>query len=129
MPIGVENKPLTVGFPGTPMHRFRTHNCGELRPAHAGKIVRVSGWVHRKRDHGNLLFVDLRDHFGITQCVIDVSSELFAAAEQVRPESVVTVTGLVVERSIETKNADLPTGEVEVQISAFRLEAAAESAA
>ena len=108
------------------MHPFRTHNCGELRPTHAGETVRVSGWVHRKRDHGNLLFVDVRDHFGITQCVIDVSSELFAAAERVRPESVVTVTGPVVERSADTVNPDLPTGQVEVQIADFRLEAPAE---
>ncbi|MBT8005360.1 MAG: aspartate--tRNA ligase, partial [Rhodospirillales bacterium] len=79
------------------MHPYRTHNCGELRLDQSGSEVRLSGWVHRKRDHGNLLFVDLRDHYGITQCVIDVSSPLFKTVEDVRPESVITVTGRVVE--------------------------------
>ena len=95
------------------MHPYRTHTCGELRLDHDGTGVRLSGWVHRKRDHGNLLFVDLRDHYGLTQCVIDVSSPLFAIAEKVRPESVVTVTGKVVKRSDDTINPNLPTGEVE----------------
>ncbi len=108
------------------MHPYRTHTCGELRPTHAGETVRLSGWVHRKRDHGNLLFVDLRDHYGVTQCVIDVSSALFATAERVRPESVVIVTGTLVERSEETVNPSLPTGEVEVKIAEFRVEAPAE---
>jgi len=75
------------------MHAYRTHTCGALRLADAGRTVRLSGWVHRKRDHGQLLFVDLRDHYGITQCVIDVSSPLFPAAEALRLESVVTMTG------------------------------------
>ncbi|MFB3102342.1 MAG: aspartate--tRNA ligase, partial [Alphaproteobacteria bacterium] len=99
------------------MHPFRTHNCGELRPLHASQTVRLSGWVHRKRDHGNLLFVDLRDQFGLTQCVIDTSSELFETLEAVRLESVLTVTGEVVERTAETINDTLPTGFVEVQIA------------
>ena len=81
------------------MHAYRTHTCGELRLADAGQTVRLSGWVHRKRDHGNLLFIDLRDHYGITQCVVDTSSPLFAAVEAVRLESVITVTGKVVERT------------------------------
>ena len=81
------------------MHPFRTHNCGELRPDHAGETVRLSGWVHRKRDHGNLLFIDLRDQFGLTQCVIDTSSDLFSTLETARLESVLTVTGPVVERT------------------------------
>ncbi|MBT7485534.1 MAG: aspartate--tRNA ligase, partial [Rhodospirillales bacterium] len=96
------------------MHPYRTHNCGELRLDQSGSEVRLSGWVHRKRDHGNLLFVDLRDHYGITQCVIDVSSPLFKTVEDVRPESVITVTGRVVERTEDTVNSTLPTGEVEV---------------
>ena len=65
-------------------HRYRSHNCGELRDSDAGTTVRLSGWVHRKRDHGNLLFIDLRDHFGLTQCVIEVTSEMFAEVEQIR---------------------------------------------
>ena len=81
------------------MHAYRTHTCGELRHDHAGAEVRVSGWVHRKRDHGNLLFIDLRDNYGLTQCVIDSDSQLFATAEGVRLESIITVTGKAVERS------------------------------
>ena len=84
------------------MHIYRTHHCGELRKSHVGQTVRLSGWVHRKRDHGNLLFVDLRDHHGVTQCVIDTSSPIFASLESARPECVVTVTGPVVARSPET---------------------------
>ena len=108
------------------MHQYRTHTCGELRLDHAQSEVRISGWVHRKRDHGNLLFVDLRDQYGLTQCVIDVSSPLFADVEGARPESVLTVTGKVVERSDETINKTLPTGEVEVAIEAVVVESAAQ---
>ncbi|HXQ40862.1 MAG TPA: aspartate--tRNA ligase [Candidatus Udaeobacter sp.] len=108
------------------MHAYRTHSCGELRRADAGETVRLSGWVHRKRDHGNLLFLDLRDHYGLTQCVVDTSSPLFAAIEQLRPESVVTVTGEVVERTPETVNPKLPTGGIEIRIAEFTLQAAAE---
>jgi aspartyl-tRNA synthetase len=108
------------------MHVYRTHSCGELRLTHAGEQVRLSGWIHRKRDHGQLLFVDLRDLHGLTQCVIDVSSPLFRTLEAVRVESVITVTGPVVERSAETVNAELPTGQVEVRVEAFTLQSAAE---
>ena len=108
------------------MHAYRTHSCGELRRADAGKTVRLSGWVHRKRDHGNLLFLDLRDHYGLTQCVVDTSSPLFAAIEQLRPESVITVTGEVVERTPDTVNPKLPTGGIELRIAEFTLQAAAE---
>ncbi|WP_410968101.1 OB-fold nucleic acid binding domain-containing protein, partial [Salmonella sp. SAL04281] len=83
------------------MHLYRTHSCGALRPDHEGKTVRLSGWVHRKRDHGQLLFVDLRDHYGVTQCVIDVASPLFKQADALKLESVATVTGKVVRRSPE----------------------------
>ncbi len=107
------------------MHPYRTHSCGALRLSHAGERVRLSGWVHRKRDHGQLLFVDLRDVSGLTQCVIDVSSPLFEALEAVRPESVITVTGAVVERSRETVNPELPTGQVEVRVEEFELQSAA----
>ena len=108
------------------MHVYRTHSCGELRLTHAGERVRLSGWIHRKRDHGQLLFVDLRDLHGLTQCVIDISSPLFRTLEAVRVESVITVTGPVVERSAETVNAELPTGQVEVRVEEFTLLSAAE---
>ena len=98
------------------MHPYRTNSCGDLRDTDAGEAVRLSGWVHRKRDHGNLLFIDLRDHYGLTQCVIDVSADQFPVAEAIRPESVITVTGKVVLRTPETVNDKLPTGRIEVQI-------------
>jgi aspartyl-tRNA synthetase len=104
-----------AGAPGA-LHPYRTHSCGALRREHAGQTVRLSGWIHRKRDHGQLLFVDLRDTFGITQCVIDVSSQLFKELEGARVESVITVTGPVVERTPDTVNAQVPTGEVEVRV-------------
>src|SRR5579875_1914417 len=105
------------GTDDRPMHAYRTHTCGALRLSDAGKTARLSGWVHRKRDHGQLLFIDLRDHYGITQCVIDSSSPLFATTDGLRLESVITVTGTVVKRSPETINPKLPTGEVELQIA------------
>jgi len=108
------------------MHAYRTHTCGALRLGHAGQTARLSGWVHRKRDHGQLLFVDLRDHHGITQCVIDVSSPLFGEVDALRLESVVSLTGKVVKRSPDTINPNLPTGEVELVIDAFELLSAAE---
>jgi aspartyl-tRNA synthetase len=108
------------------MHRYRTHNCGALRRTDVGATVRLSGWIHRKRDHGNLLFIDLRDHFGLTQCVLDASSPVFKSVEAARLESVVTMTGKVVARTAETVNTRLPTGEIEVQVAEFNLEAAAE---
>src|SRR5213595_686845 len=108
------------------MHAYRTHTCGALRLADAAQPARLSGWVHRKRDHGQLLFVDLRDHYGITQCVIDVSSPLFPAAEALRLESVVTMTGRVTKRSEDTINPSLPTGEVELVIDALEVQSVAE---
>jgi len=99
------------------MHAYRTHTCGALRLSDAGRPARLSGWVHRKRDHGQLLFIDLRDHYGITQCVIDVSSPLFAAADALRLESVLTLTGRVAARSLDTINPRLDTGEVELVIA------------
>jgi aspartyl-tRNA synthetase len=108
------------------MHAYRSHTCGQLRLGDAGETVRLSGWVHRKRDHGNLLFVDLRDHCGITQCVLDTSSPLFGKIEAVRPESVVTLTGRVVKRTPETINPKLPTGEIELRVDEYRLQSAAE---
>ena len=108
------------------MHPYRTHNCGELRTDQVGATVRLSGWVHRKRDHGQLLFIDLRDHYGITQVVFQPEHPFFADAENVRLESVLTVTGRVVARSPETVNPNLPTGEVEVVADALVVEAAAD---
>jgi aspartyl-tRNA synthetase len=103
------------------MHPYRTHTSGELRSAHVGQSVRLAGWVHRKRDHGNLVFIDLRDHYGITQCVIDSGDPAFAAADALRLESVVAMTGKVLKRSPETVNSDLPTGEVEVGVESVEL--------
>jgi len=108
------------------LHPYRTHTCQELRLEQVGKTVRLSGWIHRKRDHGNLVFVDLRDHYGLTQCVIDISSPLFEVVEKARPESVLTVTGGVVRRTDDTTNRNLPTGEVEVAIAEIVVESAAE---
>src|SRR5438874_2851425 len=108
------------------MHAYRTHTCGALRLADAGITARLSGWVHRKRDHGQLLFVDLRDHYGVTQCVIDVSSALFGAVDGLRLESVVSVTGRIVTRSPDTINPNLATGEVELVIAELELLSAAE---
>jgi aspartyl-tRNA synthetase len=108
------------------MHSYRTHTCGELRVRDVGRTARLSGWVHRKRDHGNLLFIDLRDHYGVTQCVIDTSSPLFKAVEGLRPESVASFTGKVVARDAATVNPKLPTGEVELQIAEFKLLSAAD---
>ncbi|WP_085904438.1 aspartate--tRNA ligase [Kiloniella majae] len=108
------------------MHPYRSHNCAELRLSDEGQQVRLSGWVHRKRDHGQLLFVDLRDSFGITQCVVDVSSPLFEKLENTRVESVITVTGEVVTRTAETINAALPTGEIEVRVRELEIQSRAE---
>jgi len=109
------------------MHPYRTHTCGELRPEHVGRTVRLSGWIHRKRDHGHLLFVDLRDHYGITQCVFDAErAEAFAVADGARLESVLTVTGRCVARSAETVNSGLPTGEIEVAADTVVLEGPAD---
>ncbi|KLN60184.1 aspartyl-tRNA synthetase [Kiloniella spongiae] len=108
------------------MHPYRSHNCAELRLSDKGQQVRLSGWVHRKRDHGQLLFVDLRDSFGITQCVVDVSSPLFEKLENTRVESVITVTGDVVIRTAETINAALPTGEIEVRVRELEIQSRAE---
>jgi aspartyl-tRNA synthetase len=108
------------------MHAYRSHNCGELRPSQVGETVRLSGWIHRKRDHGGLLFIDLRDHYGLTQCVIEPESPEFPKAETARTESVLTITGRVVARTDETVNAGLPTGAVEVRIDDLIVQSAAE---
>jgi len=97
-----------------PLHRYRSHTCGALRASSAGQSVRLSGWVHRVRDHGGLLFIDLRDHYGLTQIVADPKSPAFKVAEAVRSEWVIRVDGKVRERPVGTLNPDLPTGDVEI---------------
>jgi aspartyl-tRNA synthetase len=107
-------------------HAYRTHHCAALRSENIGQTARLSGWVHAKRDHGGLLFIDLRDHFGLTQCVFASGSAAFAAAESLRVESVVTVTGTVVERAPGTDNPKLPTGAVELRVESLVLQSAAD---
>ena len=98
------------------MHQYRTHNCGELTEVNMESHVRLSGWIHSKRDHGSLLFIDLRDQYGITQIVIDKSNKIFNSLEDIKIESVITVTGCVVSRSNETINKKINTGGIEVII-------------
>jgi len=108
------------------MHAYRTHTCGALRAGDAGHMARLSGWVHSKRDHGGLLFVDLRDHYGITQIVFAAGTAPFEAMDKLRPESVVTVTGAVVLREGTTINPRLPTGEIELRAETLTVQSAAE---
>ncbi|WP_207539325.1 aspartate--tRNA ligase [Sabulicella rubraurantiaca] len=108
------------------MHAYRTHHCAQLRAADAGTTARLSGWVHRKRDHGGLLFIDLRDHHGVTQCVVPAGSPVFAAADRLRPESVVTVTGEVVAREGSTVNDRLPTGAIELRVKELSVQSEAQ---
>ena len=103
------------------MHQYRTHNCNGLRAEDINQEVRLSGWVHRKRDHGGLLFIDLRDHFGLTQLVFDPDSSAFQEAEKVRNESVITINGKVVQRSDDTINKALPTGKIEVYVDTLEV--------
>ncbi len=103
------------------MHKYRTHTCSEITKKNSGSEVKLSGWIHRKRDHGNLLFFDLRDHFGLTQCVIENTNNFFKIVEKIKPESVLSVSGNVVSRSKETVNKDLFTGEVEVKVSSLEI--------
>jgi aspartyl-tRNA synthetase len=107
------------------MHAYRTHTCAQLRVENVGETVRLSGWVHRKRDHGHLLFVDLRDHYGITQIVADTASPAFRTLDRIRVESVVTVEGKVVARSPETVNPNLATGEIEIAAGDVTVQSAA----
>ena len=103
------------------MNKFRTHNCSELSENEIDKNVILSGWLHRKRDHGNLLFADLRDHYGITQCVIENKSKFFPIIEKARPETVLRIEGKVVKRENGTENLDLKTGKIEVFISSIEI--------
>lgn len=105
---------------------YRTHTCGELRESHVGQQVRISGWVHRKRDHGNLVFIDLRDHYGITQCVLEQDSAAFSTVESLKNETVVTFDGKVVKREAEAINDKMPTGAIELVIEKATVQSVAE---
>ena len=106
---------------------YRTHTCGELCPSHIGQTVKLSGWVHRKRDHGPLVFIDLRDHYGMTQCVIEQGSNDFSIAEGLRNETVITLTGTVVARDSETVNPKMSTGDIEVKIDNLIVQSVADT--
>ena len=103
------------------MNKYRTHNCSELSEKEINKTVYLSGWLHRKRDHGNLLFIDLRDHYGITQCVIENKNKFFPVLEKSKPESVLKIHGKVIKRSSATENLDLKTGKIEISIQSVEV--------
>ena len=103
------------------MNKYRTHNCSELSDKDIDKIVHLSGWLHRKRDHGNLLFIDIRDHYGITQCVIENNNKFFPILEKSKPESVLKITGKVVRRAAGTENLELKTGKIEISIQSIQI--------
>ena len=103
------------------MNKYRTHNCNELKKENKGQEIILSGWINKKRDHGNLLFIDLRDNYGMTQCIIDKSNDGFKELEKIQLESVIKVLGIVVERSEDTINSELNTGKIEVNISSFEV--------
>ena len=103
------------------MNKYRSHNCSELSEKEIGKKVHLSGWLHRKRDHGNLLFIDLRDHYGITQCVIENNIEFFPLLEKLRPESVLKINGTVIKRTNETENLELKTGRIEISVESLEV--------
>ncbi|MDB9819258.1 aspartate--tRNA ligase [Candidatus Pelagibacter sp.] len=103
------------------MNKYRTHTCSELTIDSSGKDVVLSGWINKKRDHGNLLFIDLRDNYGMTQCIIDKSNDSFKSLEKIQLESVIKINGKVIERTKETINTDLQTGEIEVNINSFEV--------
>jgi aspartyl-tRNA synthetase len=103
------------------MNKYRTHNCSELSEKEIGQNVYLSGWLHRKRDHGNLLFIDLRDHYGMTQCVIENNNNFFPILEKSKPESVLKISGKVVKRSSGTENLDLKTGKIEISIESVEV--------
>ena len=109
------------------MHAYRTHTCNDLRASDAGKEVRISGWVHRVRDHGQLVFVDVRDHYGVTQVVANADNAIFTALQKLKNESVITVTGKATARDAATVNKELPTGEIEVVVSELHIESAADT--
>ena len=103
------------------MNRYRSHNCNQLRKGDIGKKINLSGWINKKRDHGNILFVDLRDNYGITQCIINKDNKNFNELEKIQLESVVQINGEVVDRSKDTINKDIETGEIEIKIESFKV--------
>ena len=103
------------------MNKYRTHNCSELSEKDINQKVHLSGWLHRKRDHGNLLFIDLRDHYGMTQCVIENKNKFFPVLQKLKPESVLKISGKVIRRSSETENLDLKTGKIEISIESIEV--------
>ena len=103
------------------MNKYRSHNCNALRKKDINKNVFLSGWINKKRDHGNLLFIDLRDNYGVTQCIIDKENSKFKDLEKIQLETVIKIIGLVVERSKDTINKDILTGEIEVSIENFEI--------
>ena len=103
------------------MNKYRSHHCGELNKINVGENVLLSGWINKKRDHGNLLFIDLRDHYGITQCVVDKKNKQFSDLESISLESVIRINGVVIERSEDTVNKNLPTGGIEIKINSYDL--------
>ena len=103
------------------MNKFRTHNCSELSEKDLDKNVTISGWLHRRRDHGNLIFIDIRDHYGITQCVTENNNKFFSILEKIKPESVLKITGKVIKREKGTENLELKTGKIEIQIQSLEI--------
>ena len=103
------------------MNKYRSHNCNEIRKYDVGKKVLLSGWINKKRDHGNILFIDLRDNYGITQCIIDKENSSFNEMEKTQLETVINISGKVVNRSKDTINKDIDTGEIEVVIESFNV--------
>ena len=103
------------------MNKYRSHHCNELRKKDTGIKVILAGWVNKKRDHGNILFIDLRDNYGITQCVIDKDNSNFSNLEKIQLETVIKINGKVLDRSKETINKDIDTDEIEVQIKTFNV--------
>ena len=109
------------------MHSIRTHRCGELRKDHVGQSVRLSGWLHRKRNFGGLMFLDLRDHYGITQVIVQPDASFFETLSRCKPESVLTITGKVVAREASNVNQALATGEIELAANEVHVESPADT--
>ena len=103
------------------MNKYRTHNCNDLNKNHVDQKVLLSGWIHKKRDHGNLLFLDLRDNFGITQCIVDKDNNNFSKLEKIPLETVIKISGDVIKRTSDTINNEIPTGEIEIKVKSFEI--------